>query len=56
MGAVALASAAGAGCVLILAITAIVIVRLAITGTASTDRASILNNIARVILALHGKK
>jgi hypothetical protein len=56
MEAIALASAAGAGSVLILAITTIVIIRLAITGTAPTERAPILSSIAQIILALRGKK
>ena len=51
-----LATAAAVSTVLILATAAVIIVRLTITGTASPHRASVLNSIAQIILAIRGKK
>ncbi|MEV4569076.1 hypothetical protein AB0K12_35345 [Nonomuraea sp. NPDC049419] len=42
--------------VLIIAVTAIIIVRFALDGTASSDRARVLNGVARIIRAIRGRR
>lgn len=44
-----------AGVVLIAAVTAVLVVRLALTGTQSADRAAVLNAVASIIRAIRGR-
>jgi hypothetical protein len=55
MNAIAAAALSTIGVTFILAATAVLIVRLAVAGSASADRASILGGIADVIRAIRGK-
>lgn len=50
-----LATLTATGVVLITAITAVLVVRLALTGTESKDRAAVLNAVAAVIRAIRGR-
>jgi hypothetical protein len=44
-----------AGVVLVAAVTAVLVVRLALTGTESGDRAAVLNAVASIIRAIRGR-
>jgi hypothetical protein len=44
-----------AGVALIAAVTAVLLVRLALTGTESSDRAAVLNAVADIIRAIRGR-
>lgn len=50
-----LAVLVSAGVVLVTAVTAVLMVRLALTGTDSGDRAAVLNAIAGIIRAIRGQ-